>query len=138
MLLSAADEPLGTLLQLGSTAANTFIASLKRIMTISIENGENSIGSETNTYFTGQNCTENALKPSNPFYPYFIVTFRTDDGTPHHYIASPEIQSTRILSYRSSNAPYTCGTMDEIREGFPLTEVSLPFAYPVAPPVKFE
>ena len=138
MLLSANDEPLGVLLEMGG-AAKVFMESLKKTMQISIENGENLQGSQINTYFTGANCTGNPFAPTPPLsYLYSVITSRNGDGTPTHYIMSPEVQSPHFLSYRNVNSPYQCGAMDQIHPANALTEVTLPFAYPVALPLKFE
>ena len=84
MLLSANDEPLGVLLEMGG-AAKVFMESLKKTMQISIENGENLQGSQINTYFTGANCTGNPFAPTPPLsYLYSVITSRNGDGTPTH------------------------------------------------------
>jgi hypothetical protein len=132
-LLSANDELLGVLLGITHNNATMYIPSLERFMMTSTTNGESYISNDV--YFTGEGCTGNIFMQAGQNYEYFIITNRTSDSASQHYLISPQVE-THVLSVRNGNWPYNCQSTNVVGMFQPLTEVTLPFSYPVALPLK--
>ena len=145
-LLSANDEYLGQLVDDLSNTVKIYVPSLKRIIHIDLATGLNELGirSQYTFYYTTNDCTGTpymipTLAPKNK--ADFIVSGNL--GLPpegRHYIIESLIGTTiRWRSKFHNDTPDTCtqeASTDVVMIG--LTEVFLPFAYPVAVPLKIE
>ena len=134
-LFSANDEQLGVLLGITSQNATMYIPSLDRFMVTSTTNGESYISNDV--FFIEEGCTGNPFTQLGYNYEYFIMTNRTSDSASQHYLLSPQVE-THVRSVRSGNSPFNCQGIDQVGMFQPMTEVILPFSYPVALPLKFQ
>ena len=137
-VLSADDESLGILFDLTYTTARIFVPSLQKFMNLSTESGQN-LYVEHYVYYGQDNCMGPPYTASGSSYHSFILTNRTSDTTYKHYIVSQQMDYISTVSYRNGSAPYTCTNTTGSNLMLPrLTEVVLPFTYPVPLPLSFE
>jgi hypothetical protein len=139
-LLSANDEYLGQLVDDLSNTVKIYMPSLKRIIHIDLATGLNQLGnrSQYTFYYTTNDCTGTpyiipTLEPKNK--ADFIITGQPLQ--PRHYVIDSSATSIRWHSKFHSDTPDSCtqeASTDVVMLG--LTEVSLPFGYSVAVPLK--
>jgi hypothetical protein len=146
---SASDEYLGMLMDAHMVNENDihatwFIPSLKRFMDILLVNGENGDldagNGRSGLYYTGENCTGTIYTDGNSDAQYFILTANIYAGEYKHYTLNGPTESMNYLSRRHTSGPnpYDCTTETGTSSLHRLTEVALPFTYPVPIPLSFE
>jgi hypothetical protein len=141
---SAADEYLGIVGDVSSYRTYIYLPSLKAFFDIIGETGLNMYDGVTlnSVKYTEPGCAGDAYATTG--YPgnmrSFVFSVSTGVGQTKHYMQSGEPRSVTCYSYRSYTDDFPCQELVDGETGLvtPLTEVILPFTYPVAVPMKFE
>jgi hypothetical protein len=134
---------LGTLTstEIGSDA-KIYVPSLSKFMNIQLETGNNNLTGQHigGLRFTLPNCMGDTYTAAPPVYTidYGLYSVRTAASNVKHYVKASEVVEVYIASYRESSAPYECIVDGNSGPHYPLTEVVLPFTYPVPLPLSFE
>jgi quinol monooxygenase YgiN len=127
-IYSGDDQFLGTLV--GVT--HIYIASLGKLMNLSGDNVE--------PFFKTEGCTGTPYSYQDRLSGAFIFVENFRNGAYKFYHQSGPAEYTTFLSHRTEliDGSYQCEPMSDELILSPLTEVALPFSYPVVEPLKLK
>lgn len=125
---SGDDQFLGTLVDL----THIYIASLGKLMNL---NGDN-----VEPYFKTADCTGTPYSYQDRLSGAIIFTENFRNGAYKFYHQSGPAEFTTFLGHRTEiiDGSYQCESMNAELILSPLTEVALPFSYPVVEPLKLK
>lgn len=136
---SANDELVGSLVDINGTSndAKIFVPPIKKLLHLELADGTNKmVGFDL--YFTTTNCSSTAyIHYATAGEQQMIYTANISASEVKHYVVGDIVQITWGSRLRPTS-PYTC--VEETGTSYfgTLLEVSLPFGYPVAVPLKIE
>jgi hypothetical protein len=134
---SFTDEYLGEFIDISDVEAKWYIPSLQRFIVIDIDTGHNRKPVTGSRYYTEENCGGIAYV-STPYRSHFVVSVQIDATQSKNYTVAAEQESVTVISGRNPYAPYDCWPTQETRNLRQLTEIALPFVYPVTLPLGME
>jgi hypothetical protein len=138
---SATDEYLGVVssMTVGSPSCQIFIPGLQKFIQLDVTSGQITSGQVT-VFYTQENCggTPHTTAGSHDRDHYSIGYGKISATERTFYLFSLQAEPFHTLSFRRPAEPYGCQNDIDDHLGVALTDVTLPFAYPVALPVQFE
>ena len=134
---SVNDEYLGELISMSIVFYNP---SLSKFISISPGSGRNNLRTDaSNLWFEDDSCLGTPRLQLNLDTRYNVITATTNENEFKHYIWAGDQVLTTCRSFYQTVPPYGCNpsTPQDCLTS-PATEVTLPFAYPVLLPLRFE
>jgi hypothetical protein len=140
---SATDEYLGVVssMGVGSQSCQVFIPTLQKFIQLDVSSGQITSAQHT-VFYTQENCGGNphtTADGSDDYRDYYSIGHGKMSATERtFYLFSLQREQFHTLSFRRPGEPYGCQNDIDDHLGVALTEVTLPFTYPVAVPLQFE
>jgi hypothetical protein len=139
---SAADDYLGQLAEIGSGHVIVYVPSVQRLFTFYFYNGSASNVISGNIMYTQPDCGGTPYLVGNQAYSLdlYVTALQISSIETKFYVSPSPPQTMLWFSKRNGPPDYSCdnqvnGAQDSLRA---LTEISLPFNYPITMPISFE